>query len=50
MASLPTKASLEEEAKKKAEEEKAKLPIFDNEYFKTNFINHLSKNEFGGSK
>lgn len=50
MASLPTRASLEEEAKKKAEEEKAKLPIFDNEYFKTNFINHLSKNEFGGSK
>lgn len=50
MASLPTKASLEEEAKKKAEEERAKLPIFDNEYFTTNFINHLSKNEFGGNK
>ena len=50
MASLPKKASLEEEAKKKAEEEKAKFPIFDNKYFTTNFINHLSKNEFGGSK
>ena len=48
MSELPTKASLEEAEKKKAEEEKAELPIFDNNAFITNFRKHISGNDKGG--
>ena len=44
MAGLPTKASQEE----KAEEDKSKLPLFDNAYFTRELGNHISNNMFGG--
>jgi len=43
MSKIPTKASLA----KKEEDKKAKLPLFDNKYFTSNFENHISK-LFGG--
>lgn len=46
MAGLPTKASQEE----KVEEDKSKLPLFDNAYFIREFGNHISNNMFGGRK
>ena len=47
MAGLPTKASQEDEAKKKAEEEKSKLPLYNN--FKDNFQGFVNKTYFGNN-
>ena len=44
MAGLPTRASQEE----KKEEDKSKLPVFDNKAFTSSFINHISTSDFGG--
>lgn len=44
MAGLPTKSSQEE----KKEEDKSKLPVFDNDYFTKEFQNHISSTLFGG--
>lgn len=44
MSQTPTKSAMLQ----KQEEEQAKLPIFDNEYFKSKFNTHISNQYFGG--
>ena len=44
MQGLPTRTQEEE----KKEEDKTKLPLFDNKAFTSSFINHISTSDFGG--